>query len=240
MTNAGTARYNIVNLNEKRFEEWRISNIPVIFIWVDSSNGDCYWRRVTKKTQRKNFTISKLAKISPATSIDLSLYSEDFSPYQSIFQINRLRSPLSLGKRKYAKQYFIENLLGKEFSHPSVGEIKISWAFWKHLTNKDRPQQYIWESLSLLPAVNDSIQLPWSFTGIRRLWNITRGKTTSEGRLLIFDSYGEEAECSSNQRLIRTVVRERLYYRKDWFNTPDPRNEIKRELFLESIFEKKE
>jgi hypothetical protein len=233
-------RYKIVNLNDKRFDEWKSSNIPVILIWVDCSNGECYWRHITKNTQRTTFTISKLAKISPATSIDLSLYSEDLTSSHKPFQIKKLRSPLSIGIRKYGKQYFSKNLLGKEFEHPSLGKIKISWAFWRHLTSEERRQDYIWDSLSLLPTVGDAIENPGKFKGLRRLWNHTRGQYTAEGRLLIFDSYGADADSSFKQYLIRTVIRERLIYSRNWVEKPNPRSELRRELFLESIYEKKE
>lgn len=236
---SGTERYKIRNLKEKRFDQWKTSNIPVILIWVDSSNGECYWKHITKKTQRKNLTISKLSKISPATSIDLSLYSEKQASNQEEFQVKKLRSPLSIGIRQYAKQYFIENMLGKEFEHPLLGKIRISWAFWRHLTSKKRSQNYIWDSLSLLPSVQGAINNPAKFIGLRRLWNCTRGENTSEGRLLIFDSYGTDADCSSKRYLIRTVIRERLFYSRNWVDKPNPRSELKRELFLESIFEKK-
>ena len=155
-----------------------------------------------------------------------------------LFEIKKLRSPLSVGLRKFAKQYFISNLLGRSFNHPSLGKVSISWSFWRHLTSGRRSQKHIWESLSLLPIVQQSLEKPRSFTGLRRLWNIKRGSNISEGRLLIFDSYGFDEKYSSVHCKIRTVIRERLFYSKNWQDEPQCRNKLIRELFLESIYEK--
>ena len=76
------------------------------------------------------------------------------------------------------------------------------------------------------------------FIGIRRLWSVERGDFITEGRLLIFDTYGVDSK-SSFQRTIRTVIKERIRYKKNWINSSPTGAQISRELFLESIYEKK-
>ena len=231
-------KYRIIRIGEQRFNEWRESNIPVILIWVNSDNGLCYWKIITKKTRLKEIYISKHAVVSPITAIDLSLYLENDTDTTKVITISQLTAPLSLSIKKYAKQYFIKNLLGKTFHNPYIGNVNISWAFWKHLTRKKRYQKQIFKSLSLLSNTGEALLNTAEFIGIRRLWSVERGDFITEGRLLIFDTYGVDSKFLF-QRTIRTVIKERIRYKKNWINSSPTEAQISRELFLESIYEKK-
>lgn len=230
-------RWKIKRLNPKRFKEWQYSNIPVILIWVDDNNGESYWAKITKKTRIKDFTISKHAKVSPIMAIDLSLYLVEVPHPTNSFKFEPLISPLSVGLRSYAKQYYRHKIIREKFLNPHIGNVCVSWSGWRHMTRKERPQKFIRQSLSLLPLVKWAIERPTAFVGLRRLSCITRGCWVTETRLIAFDSIGHDPKLRI-QRKLRVVVRERVAYRKDWIKMVDSLSAMKRELYLESIYEK--
>ena len=215
-----------------------MSNIPVLLIWVDSEKGQCYWKRITKKTKINELYISKNAIISPSTAVDLSLYLDRNLETTKLIKIKQLMPPLSLSLRKFAKQYFKENLLRLEIVNPYLGKVSVSWALWRHLTRKERPQKFIASSLSLLSNIEEVLANPSEFVGLRRLWRRQRGRLVTEGRLLAFDSYGV---CQKHgvRRNIRSVIKERLWYPADWMHTSTSNSLIRREHCIESIYEKK-
>lgn len=230
-------RWKIIKLNPTRFKEWQRANIPVIFIWVDDKNGESYWAKITKKTRIKDFTISKHAKISPVMAVDLSLYFAKVPHSTKSFKFEPLISPLSVGLRSFAKQYYRHRIIRQKFHNPHIGNVCVSWSGWRHMTRKDRHQKFIWQSLSLLPMVKCAVERPNAFVGLRRLSCITRGSWVTETRLIIFDSIGQDPKLKV-QRKVRVVVRERIAYRKNWINMVDSLSAMKRELYLESIYEK--
>ena len=136
----GRWRVKPAKLDATRFSQWQRSTFPVLFVWVRPTNPvTCYWRVVRRNSDPKNFTISKSAVISPVTRFDLAL--ERFHQPQTAFVDRQqvLRLPLSKPLRPHAKTYYREIKSKPHASHQLLGETRLTWNAWRHLTSNKRP-----------------------------------------------------------------------------------------------------
>lgn len=182
-----TNRWRIRNLDEIRFQQWKLSKLPIMFIWVRPTNpAECYWRFISRTTDKKHFDISKRSVITPSIRFDCLLaYFFNFTCEQKD-EIRLLRPPLATGMRPFAKDYYRELIASSNLTHPFLGKIDFTWKGWKHLTAKKRPLPFIHQSMQLLSTVPWVVQNPNEFIGMRRLRCVTRGAWTIDVRLLIF------------------------------------------------------
>ncbi len=228
----------VQNVKKADLESWRSSQFPVIFVWVrPGPPTQCFWRLVKRRTQVSPLRISKQALVSPVMRFDLPLYLSPSVDAPEVSQVKLLRAPLGSGIRPYAKDFYRHELMTDEACHPVLGPIRFSWRGWKHLTSRRRSVSRIAESLSLLRAVPLAIRYPKRFVAIRRVGSTTRGDTTTESRLLVFDSHEVPVEFRGEVGL-RYIIRESVTYPKHWEESLLTGGAIKRTLAFESVYQK--
>jgi len=237
----GLRRYwRIKGLDSGRFDQWRRSRMPVLFVWVKPGPPtQCYWKFIRSNTSKSHLIISKKAIITPAITYEFSLEFFSDTGGASLCEQRELRPPLSKGIRPYAKDYYFGSLAGRPSHHPLLGQVSFTRHGWNHITNHSRPIHYIHKSLQLLGAARWAIDNPSEFLGIRRLRNYQRGSVCSEIRLIAFRSNGV-AISGRNHTDIVTVFREVVRYHSDWLTNISRDNIISRELIFESIYEKRQ
>jgi hypothetical protein len=233
--------WRILNIDERRFSEWRRSRTPVVLVWVDTdfnNRGVAYWKLINRNTSRQYLYISKYARICPVTRFDLPLKIEEFTKLSDALpQYRLLPVGLSAAIRPIAKQYYRNVLMRESPINPLLGPVKFTWKGWRHITNQRRNPKSIFTSLQLLPVALHLIKYPGKLFGFRRLCTAQRGKVVSESRLIAFDYPDVALSYRPNARVV-IVLRERITYPATWRSSLLRENDVVREVTFESIYEK--
>jgi hypothetical protein len=232
------SRWLVKNISPDRFRQWCRSHLPVLFVWVrPTAPAECYWALIRKDSTLERFSISKGALISPSLRYDLTLgMSRDQT--NSVVRGQVLIPPLGLGLRPIAKRHYRALLQQRAaLMNPVLGDVRLSWRAWRHMTRQGRPKRYISQSLQLLPNLSEVVSASTQFLGMRRLARVRRGAWVTEVRLLAFRGptlvFGARPPAE-----IRVVFRERIRYPLHWAQDVRLHENVSRDVTIESLYEK--
>ncbi len=221
----------------KKILEWRNLEAPVLFLWLDDNKNEVYWRIVSKGGRAKSLYLAERSTLSPLTRYDL------------VVRLNRERKvtnnrisidPLSARPKESLKQvalaYYKRELHRTVSRNPVLGDIRFTWRGWRHIVRRRNTVAKMMRSLQLLPAAKKVLSDPGEICGFRRLANTTRGKWTTESRLIAFKRCEVEIKGGRPADIV-VVVRERIVYPINWRECFDFDQRIIRHLRFESIYE---
>lgn len=234
------AKWLVKNISESRFRQWTKSKLPVIFVWVRPTQpAECYWTIIRRTTSRSHFSIPKRSVINPGMRFQLALeVSVDPGEAVASGPIKLLRPPLGIGLRPFARKFYKTHLMPSRPVHPILGPISFSWRGWRHLTRQGRRQDFIHQSLQLLPATIQAIQSPSELVGLRHLKTLQRGHWTTELRLVVFRSRSVKVLGRRSADLV-LVIRQRIRFPTNWLGDVSLHQRIYCESSFESIYEDK-
>ncbi len=232
-------RWAIRNVGADRFNQWKQSQLPVLFVWVrPTTPAECYYSVISKDTQREHFTISKRAIIGPALRYDLALRMCGSGANSTPKTIQSLLRPaLGTALKDFAKSYYRQRLRGTTVTHPVVGPVAFSEHAWRHLTAQGRRQRQICQSLHLLPLAPTLLAGGGEFVGLRRLLRTRRGAWVTEVRLLAyrFDNVLLRGRPPAS---VQVVLRETITFPDNWLADVALHQHVTRRVGFQSVYEK--
>lgn len=231
--------WKIQNVSNNYIDKLNAMNIPILFVWVNHDKEIVpYWTLITKESGEQLY-LSKHSVLSPITLYDflirICIVKNQSIIFEKLFGLKyqRLVAPLNILMRNFAREYYKKKLLQKLFSNKEIGEVKITWSGWRHITRKGRKSEYIYKSLEILPIVKDAISNS-NLINFRRLKKIKRGNRIYETRLLILNTRISVPNDSNAKAII--AIRERINYPIKWKEDLLLFSNLKRELVFESIY----
>lgn len=226
---------------KKELEKWKNVNVPTLFVWVnDSPPISAYWQIIEPNTSLGPIFISKKRNISPVTKFDISLKIKQIENRQirnsKLQTIDKNLFVGNIGKsfREEAKIFYKE-MIGKKINNPILGETKITWNGWKHMTSQRRPISNIFNSLRLLSVIPFCIEHSDYIGGFRRSNDFIRGNKCYELRLIVF--YKKMKLLDYPPTEIALVLKEIIIYPLNWRHTLEPHKETTRTVIFESIYD---
>jgi hypothetical protein len=232
----------ISKLKERDIRKYIKAHLPVILVYVrQEKKVEYYWKIITKDIKGKKVYIPKNSKLTPSAPYDLINYiktKENQKNIKGTREYSKLVPSLNLTLRDFSKQYFKNKLLGTKIHNEILGDISVSWKFWRHITKKGRKSHLIYSALEILPAVKDEIQNSTSFDTYRRLKSFRRGNLDYQTRLLILKSNQVKFDDSIPQNITISIW-ECITYPSNWKDKLNIYPEVERKLILQSFFIKK-
>lgn len=219
---------------KKRWGQWKKSNTPVLFIWLkESAPINAFWQLIEPTSSIDHFFISKRKEITPLTRFDISLKLDTIekskTPIIELFTGNIGKSFRNEAKDLYRK------MMKKELYNPLLGETRITWHGWKHITHQRRSINNIFNSLRLLPAIPACVETPDDIIQFRRINDPTRGKWHYNFRFIVFKK--EIMLKNYSPMEIAIVLKEIIKYPHNWENASlEPYKKISRVVIFESIY----
>lgn len=221
----------------KRLLEWRSLETPVLFLWVDDSKNVVHWRIVGKGGRAKSVYLPERSTLSPLTPFDLVVrLNRQRQVTNDSIRIVPLSPPARGSLKQVALAYYKRELLRSFSRNPVLGDIYFTWLGWRHIVGRRHSVARTMQSLQLLPAAKRVLSDPGEICGFRRLENNTRGRWTTESRLIAFKR-GNVEVMGRHPADIVVVVRERIVYPSNWREYFDFDQRMIRDLKFESIYE---
>ncbi len=224
-------------VSEKHLLLWRESNVPVVLICVDiGPPTQAYWTLIRPDSESSSIRINKKNEFGPTDRDNIiseiqGIYSTKISP--AVGKI--LPIPLNHSIRKFAKEYYYQNLLGKPQKHLVFGPIEFSWKGWRHITRRGRSMQNIANSFMLLPSIRHVLDQNIFPTKWRPLKPINHGNLIQHRTLLVF--YRVVTFNNRAPAWIKVVIERHVFLPKDWaLASPDDPRRITNYKFL-SVYE---
>ena len=153
-------RYRLQNIKTKHLEKWKLSNQPVLLIWVRPTQKkyELYWKLITRKTPLETLSVSTHHLLTPASRPEIERLLE--------IQATGRGTIAKITTHNFETTPEIRNWASKKFAKVKgthvgcLGKVRISNYIWRHLTRLTRPQSHIRDSLTTLPHIKNFLAIP--------------------------------------------------------------------------------
>lgn len=220
----------------------------VCLIWVNRDTSNMYWAFIHSKTIRETTEYGIHHQVTPATKYDLvrcfeQLNTKHFSAKGGKGIIIRRLKKTFPENREYAKIKY-KTLKKSTIINPVLGKIECTRLAWRHITRKDRKNEFkttSFDTTAYLFAILE--KLPSSLALINCKYNNSQVNTTRVAEYILrYENVTLSFNNASGPSKIPVVVIVRLIetiiYPINWENEAQISQRVKRSVTLKSFYYK--